>query len=158
MSWSPCAAFRNGRAIPASCLRGPFWCLVFDVPNNKSWKPRPPAGTLVKRTLRPKEPEGFAGSLNRPLGVAVSNTVRSAHPRCHIGECNSSRAVARTMTRRQSSQVRQRDQGRQDISLQAFSFLISVDVCGKHLSWCAASAMDARNLFGQQRFCQRSVG
>src|SRR5258707_759070 len=28
MSWSPCAAFRNGRAIPASCLRGPFWCLT----------------------------------------------------------------------------------------------------------------------------------
>jgi hypothetical protein len=31
MSWSPCAEFGNRGAIPASCLSGPFWCLVFAV-------------------------------------------------------------------------------------------------------------------------------
>ena len=32
MSWSPCAEFGNGGAIPASCLRGPFFGVSFLVP------------------------------------------------------------------------------------------------------------------------------
>ena len=31
MSWSPCAEFGHGGAIPASCLRGPFLVSRFDV-------------------------------------------------------------------------------------------------------------------------------
>src|SRR3954469_19486273 len=77
MSWSPCAEFGNGGAIPASCLSGPFLVSRFCcVPWGRSQSRRP------TRTFRERGARLWFGRRGLEAHHAASSPIRFCQKRC----------------------------------------------------------------------------